>query len=93
MPAGLQVWSADGKLRLEVIDRLSRFYATYSLTPWQDDTTRFIAVDGMTDDGYWVVTLPCPDYSATIGNGGLTIRSNKINFTGFTSVPVTLYRI
>ena len=93
MAAGLQIWNPAGVLRLEVTDRLSRFVQTFSLTPWSDSSTRFIAVSGMVDDGNWVVTLPAPDYSYSIGTGGITVRSNSVNFTGFTSVPVSLYRI
>lgn len=93
MPAGLQVFAPNGVLRLEITDRLTRFVGTYTLPAWNDAGVRFVAVSGMTDDGYWVVTLPSPDYYYQIVNGGINVWSTNIRFTGFTSVPISVYRI
>lgn len=95
MPAGLQVFNANGSTRLEITDRLTRFYSSYSLTPWNDLSSKFISVNGLVDDGTWIVVFPSPDYVAIIETGGIRVWSNTVwlNFSSFTTVPITLYKM
>lgn len=93
MPAGLQVFNANGALRLEITDRLTRLVGTFTLPAWNDTAVRFVPVIGMSDDGFWVITLPCPDYYYQIVDGGINVWSTGVRFTGFTSIPITVYRV
>lgn len=96
MPAGLQVFSPNGKVRLEVTDRLTRHIGSFSFPPWNDATSRFISVAGMVDDGHWVVTYDPMNYYHKIGNGGVTVFSMYPdafgNATGLNAATFTIYR-
>lgn len=93
MPAGLQVFNPDGKLRLEITDRLTALHSTYSLPVWTDGSTRTISVPGIVPDPYWMATCPNLHFSVEVINDGLLVTNILQGFTNRTTVPVTLYRI
>lgn len=93
MPAGLQVFNPDGKLRLEITDRLTALHSSYLLAVWTDGSTRTISVPGISPDPYWMATCPNLSYSVEVISGGLLVTNITPGFTTRTNVPITLYRI
>ena len=72
MSYGLQVFDASGGVVLDVSDRLTRFYADYSvsITPGQPV---YIPVPGMVDDGTWAVIPQAYIVNVLVGSGGFTV--------------------
>lgn len=101
MPAGLQVWDANGRLVADFTDRLMRFHSRGETTaPY--NSSRFIVVPEMSADGSWYVAsfgmtpfasgsgrLWAPDVVTAIGNGGFTIW-NYVQFN--TVLHYAVYR-
>lgn len=57
MSYGLRVWDAAGNLTLDVSDRLSRYFGSYSVTTNGHIDSQNISVPGIADDGTWAVRV------------------------------------
>lgn len=57
MSYGLRVWDASGNLRLDISDRITRFWGEYtiSFTTTSAESPKYISVPDMTTDGTWFV--------------------------------------
>lgn len=73
MSYGLRVWDASGNITVDVTDRLTRFFAVYSVsfTTTSSEPDKYIYINGISNDGTWFV-------NNTNGNSGTWIESGRI---------------
>lgn len=64
MSFGLKVWDATGLLTLDVIDRLPRYWGSYSFSFASKFTT--VAIPGMSLDGTWAVAVVPSNTSGSV---------------------------
>lgn len=78
MPQGLQTFYADGRIQLDLTDRLTRFITSGTYTPPAGTglRTAFVSVPGMANDGTWIAIAssgPGAGNPVTIVSGGFNV--------------------
>lgn len=74
MPCGLELYTTNGDLSLEITDRVTTFYASGFVT-WVTNNygeRQSVSVPGMSDDGSWMVVI-ADENELSIYNGGFYV--------------------
>lgn len=74
MAYGLRTYDSAGNVVVDITDRLTRFVGSYSISVGAN-TTIFVSVPGMTNDGTWAYTGDVDWLSVTISANGLSVRN------------------
>lgn len=84
MSHGLRVWDEQGHVVLDVSDRLQRFHSKHTVT-FSSGSWASFPVEGLKDDGSWVVLAFQTYIAVDIAPGQVLlrrdIRSGSINVT------------
>jgi hypothetical protein len=105
MSYGLQIYRADGQIQLDISDRITKLYGTYSgnaslvngaATPKVHSA--FISVPGLVDDGSWYVGPPhlststTFDYVVYITNGQIELQLMSNSSSSTLSFTISVLR-
>ena len=87
MAYGLRTYDSAGNVVVDITDRLTRFVGSYSISVGAN-TTIFVSVPGMTNDGTWAYIGDVDYMSITISTNGLSVQNVSTNTAYSTTLQV-----
>lgn len=74
MAFGLIVYDASGNITVDITDRLTRHYGSFTISLGGNQST-FISLSGMTNNPSWVFICNNDSFSFSAGSGGFTVKN------------------